>query len=404
MSFNILNISENVYVDESIEGIEYHTYSPYASNSFKNNDEVRIPIQTQNLITLPSQSYLLVEGQLLNDKGAVSKTLQFINNGILHCFDEIRYSLGSTVIDRVRNPGITCTLKGYPSFTENDCTRLTNAGWSHTEHPKILDSQGNFSVYIPLNMILGFMEDFQKIILNVHQELILIRSNTDLNAIHTNAEETPKIEIKKIAWRMPHVSVSDTEKLRLLKQMESNRDLSIAFRSWELHEYPLLQETQQHTWTVKTTNQLEKPRYIIFGFQTDRKNKTGRPASYFDPCNLSNFKAYLNSNIYPYDNLNLNFDSKKFTVLYEMFTKFQQSYYYKQKPEPCFSPSQFEHYAPLVVIDCSRQNETLKNGAVDIRLEFETSKNIASNTSAYCLIIHDRLVKYNPLTSTVKIL
>lgn len=405
MSFDMLNIQEQVKVDTSITKLEYHTHQPYASTSYNNNDEIRIPIQTQDVYTLPSQSFLYIEGKLLDQTGKASTTLSFINCGILFLFDEIRYELGGTVVDRVRNPGVTALMKGYVSYTENESLKLNNSGWSHLANPKLVDQNGNFCVCVPLKMFLGFAEDFNKIIVNTRQELILIRSTSDVNAIHTNKpDETPKIALQKILWKVPHVSVSDTEKLKILKCVDSGRDLDIPFRCWELQEYPLLQETMRHSWAVKTSAQLEKPRYIIFGFQTNRKNIPARFMSQFDHCNLTNIKLYLNSETYPYDNLNLNFDNKQWSILYEMYTQFQQSYYYKNQGEPCLSPENYLQLAPLVVIDCSRQNDdVIKGGAVDIRIEFETNKNIPANTSAYCLLLHDRLVKYNPLTSVVRI-
>lgn len=123
--------------------------------------------------------------------------------------------------------------------------------------------------------------------------------------------------------------------------------------------------------------------------------------SYFDHCKLTTMNLYLNSETYPYDSLNLNFDNNQYAILYEMYAQFQQSYYEREN-EPVLSPDKFKGIAPLVVIDCSHQNETLKSGAVDIRLEFETSENMPAETTAYCLILHDRIVKYNPLTNAVR--
>jgi len=61
----------------------------------------------------------------------------------------------------------------------------------------------------------------------------------------------------------------------------------------------------------------------------------------------------------------------------------------------------FLHNGPFVIIDCSRQNESVKSGTVDVRLDFEC-KDLPANTTAYCLIIHDRVVQYNPLTNVVR--
>lgn len=84
-----------------------------------------------------------------------------------------------------------------------------------------------------------------------------------------------------------------------------------------------------------------------------------------------------------------------------MYANFQQSYY-GQDPKPLLDTTEFLLYAPIAVIDCSHQNESIKTGPVDVKLEFNTSANIPAATSAYCLILHDRIVEYSPLTSEVK--
>lgn len=406
MSSNILNVNEGIVQDNSIISYQYHSHQPYSSTTLEHNDEIRIPIQTQDLYTLPSQSYLYIEGKLLKEDSTFSNNVKFTNNGILYLFDEIRYELGGVVIDRVRNPGITTTMKGLISFSKAESDSLQNAGWDENQNPSILDDKGNFNVCIPLKMIMGFAEDFHKIIMNLRQELILIRSNTDLNGIIQTEDKKEKYKavLNKILWKMPHITVSDRQKLRLFKQFESNQDLNIIFRSWELHEYPQLTQTKNHTWAVKSSNQLEKPRFIIIAFQTDIKNNINKNMSNFSHCNLVNLKLYLNSEVFPYDNLNLDFKNQKYAILYEMYKQFQKVYYYKNRSDPCVQPGRFKTHSPLIVVDCSRQSEDLLvGGAIDIRIEFETSENVPNKTTAYCLILHDRIVKYNPLTSTIKV-
>ncbi|CAH0551589.1 unnamed protein product [Brassicogethes aeneus] len=320
--------------------------------------------------------------------------------------NEIRLEISGKTVDRVRNPGITTTLKGYTSFNKNDVNRLKNSGWNIESPDCLVDvndiATGEFNLCVPLNMILGFAEDFKKIIINLRQELILIRSNSDHNAIYNStANEKNKITINKIVWKMPHISVADVENLKLLELIENGRELEVAFRNWELIEYPLLQKTKNHTWNVKSATQLEKPRYVIVGFQTDRKNNFHKNSSLFDNCNLKNIKLYLNSEIYPYDNLNIDYDKNQYSMLYEMYLNFQQSYYDREN-EPLLNPKEYKSIAPVVVIDCSRQNEILNSGTVEVRLEFETTKDMPDNTSAFCLILHDRLVYYTPLSGIIR--
>lgn len=262
-------------------------------------------------------------------------------------------------------------------------------------------TDGSFNFCIPLKHLLGFAEDFQKIIINSKHELILIRSRSDENSYISTANDDMVFNIEKLQWKMPHVAVADNEKIKILKTIQSNRSLQVGFRNWEIYEYPILPTSNKHVWSVKTVSQLEKPRYVLLGFQTNRKNQKDKNITHFDHCSLSNFKLFLNSECYPYDNLNLNFAKNQFSILYDMYTKFQQSYYNRQSL-PLFSYSDFKTTAPFIVIDCSRQNESIKTAPIDISLEFEFLNNIPANTSAYCIIIHDRIIEYNPLTNIVR--
>jgi len=125
---------------------------------------------------------------------------------------------------------------------------------------------------------------------------------------------------------MPHVLLSKINKLLMLRALESGRYLSMAFRSWDLYEFPLLQSTTKHSWAIKTA-QLEKPRYIISLCKQVEKNVMPEDISRFDDCKLINVKLYLNLKCYPYDDLNLDFDKNRCAILYDLYTHFCKGYY-----------------------------------------------------------------------------
>ena len=178
----------------------------------------------------------------------------------------------------------------------------------------------------------------------------------------------------------------------------------MSFRSWELYEYPRLSTATKHVWNVKTSNQLEKPRYVILGFQTNVQNSRTGNASQFRHCNISNAKLFLNSQYYPYCNLNLDFENNKYALVRDMFLNFQSTYYGNRKPKSLISRNDFKSECPLIIFDCSYQNEATKLGPFDVRLEFDCSANIPENNTAYCLIIQDRLVEYKPIEGDVRII
>ena len=200
---------------------------------------------------------------------------------------------------------------------------------------------------------------------------------------------------------MPHISLSDSAKLAMLKMISRNESLYIPFRSWDLYELPVLPTTTRHTWSVKTTSQVRKPRYVIVAFQTNRTNVLN-DSSQLDHCDITNVKLYLNNERYPYDDFNLNITENHFHELYYMVQNIQQTYYNQVS---FYNPTGYDLdnflKKPLFAFDCTRSDESVKAGMVDVRLELEASKNFPANTAAYCLIIHDNLVRYSPFNSIV---
>ena len=85
-----------------------------------------------------------------------------------------------------------------------------------------------------------------------------------------------------------------------------------------------------------------------------------------------------------------------------MYARFRKSYYGNDCLETLLNVTTFLEKGPFVVIDCSRQNESIKSATVDVRLEFECRDNVPANTTAYYLILHDRVIEYCSLSNVVR--
>ena len=106
---DILNIPSEPMFDDCIVKIRTHTYNPYTNTTFGHSDEV--PIQQQDLYTLPCDSFLYIKGRLIVKKKNDQMSTTLRNNYV--AFDEIRYELNDMEIDRNRNvklsvPSRTC--------------------------------------------------------------------------------------------------------------------------------------------------------------------------------------------------------------------------------------------------------------------------------------------------------
>ena len=157
-------------------------------------------------------------------------------------FDE----LNDVEIDRNRNVSITNTLKNYMSMTyDKALIALKDKCNSRSD-----TEEGHFNFCVPLSMLLGFCEDYKRLIVNARHELILIRARNDNNCLVGNPVTESEVELFKVQWRMPHVALNEVNKLSMLRALESGYYLSMSFRSWDLYEYPLLQNTTKHSWAV----------------------------------------------------------------------------------------------------------------------------------------------------------
>lgn len=398
----MFDINDKISLDESIASYDFHSHHPFTTR-FKNNDEIRIPVP-EDLCTRPHDSYLYIEGQLVineNNVTSPAKDTKFVNNGIMYLFSEIRYEINSVVVDSCYKPGVASTMKGLVSFNQGEAERFKNAGWFPTETSE-LAVNGKFSACIPLKMIFGFAEDYKKTLVNIPQQLVLIRSNSDTDALICSTNEKAIVDIDKIYWRVPHVVPGLKEEIYLTNLINKNKDVTVPFRTFELHSYPALPTTTKHTWPIKTSTNVETPRYIIIGFQTKREGDIKKNMSEFDHCNFNNIRVYLNADRFPYKNLNINFTNNQFGALYEMFARFREAYYYEDKSECLITPSQFKSSFPLIVVDCSKQKSGLPTQAVSLRIEFDTNIAIPADTTAFCLLIHDRIFTYNLQSKAVK--
>lgn len=393
---DILSIGSTPIRDEMIIRKQYHAYSPYTS-SFNNNDEIRIAIQSQDLYVLPSESYIYLDIEVARKSGANHATTAaaWTSNFAAFLFSDIRYELNGVEIDRTKNVGMASNMKRFASNSrpQNACLTAIHMGGTLTNR--------TYSVVIPLNQLLGFADDYRKIILNAKHELILIRNRKDIFAYQA-ALESFDINVKKIQWKIPHIHLADHAKLKMLKYLEKKQSISVNYRSWDLYELPQVPQGSKHIWTIKSTTQLTKPRFVFVVFQTNKQTVSANSTS-FDNCAISDVKLYLNSEYYPYDNYNSDFANGNYQELYLALLQIQSSYY--SDPEnknttPMLTYEQFQN-SPLFTFDCTRSDESLTGGTVDVRLEINSRENIPANTVAYCLIIHDNFIEYSPFSGIV---
>lgn len=393
---NILSIGSMPVQDNSIIKKQFHSYSPYTS-TYGANDEVRIVIQSQDLYVLPSESYILMEVNVTARTGVAAVDLAgtWATYAEGFFFSDMRLEINNVEVDRIKNPGLTATLKRNCAYPTTGLRRL-NSSFVNASAAIVART---YQFKIPLSDVFGFCDDYKKILIHSKLELILTINRNFVSAYHAN-NDVFNFTITKIQWKVPHVQLADQAKLQMLKYLERKQVIGVPYRSWDLFEMPELPQTTKHMWTVKSSSQMSKPRYVFVAFQTNRRVISAY-SDIYDHCNIRHVKLHLNNECFPYDTITNDFTNHNYVELFEAFAAIQKSYYPGEGENPVgYTYINFGAY-PIFAFDCSRTDESLLGGTVDIRLEIEARENIAANTVAYCLIAYDNYFEYSPFSSIV---
>ena len=125
---DILQITEDIPVDDSIYEYEYKEYNPIAGTDLKCGSIV-ITIESQDIYTHPAESFLVIEGDLIKNvrnpaDGAFVRygnadTITLINNGIMYLFSDVRFHLASHEIEFLQNPGQATTMLGLLKYPDD---------------------------------------------------------------------------------------------------------------------------------------------------------------------------------------------------------------------------------------------------------------------------------------------
>ena len=421
---SILSITDPILKDDSIDRYEEIVYEPVVGTNLNApGQDIRLTVETQDIFTHPSESFLIVEGRLLktdNNSYGDNDPITLTNNGIMLLFKRIRYDLSGQEIESLVHPGQATTMLGllkYPDdFSKSkglnqlwykdttvDPSIDNNAGFSSRQAYIIKSSvpKGSFSFRIPLKHIFGFCEDYDKVVYGLKHNLTLTR-NDDKNAIFKAANDgggnpitAGKVILSIVSWFMPHVTPADKDKMELYKIIERKEKIPVGYRMIQCDSASIPQATS-FSWRLSVKSSPEVPRFIIVGFQTDKSSNQLTNPSLFNHVNVSNIYVMLNSVRYPTTDYNIGFLGAKYSRAYGDAAEFRTKFFNMNEliSNPNITPLEYRPLYPLFLFDVSKQSEKLKYSTTDIQIKMYFSANVPADTQAYAVIISDRLINF----------
>ena len=427
---SILRITDPILKDDSIDKYEEIAYEPIAGTNLNApGQDIRLTIETQDIFTHPSESYLIIEGTLLKADGTYydpANLVTLTNNGIMYLFKRIRYDLSGQDIENIMNVGQATTMLGllkYPDdFSKSkglnqlwykDTTNVANndnTGFKIRRtyifgEPDVVNNPvGSFSFRIPLKHIFGFCEDYDKVVYGLKHNLTLTRNN-DNDAIFKSGAQNAgqdtyangQVYLRKIIWFMPHVMPADQYKMELYKIIERKEKIPVGYRMIQCDS--AIVTGRDFSWRLAVKSSPEVPRFIIVGFQAGKSNNQKQNPSLFDNLSVAELYVMLNSTRYPTADYRINFGSQIYSRPYGDVADFRSKFFNMDEliSSPNINPSDYRTLYPLFLFDVSKQSEKLKYSTTDIQIKgtiYGVGGAIPANTQAYAVIISDRLINF----------
>ena len=119
----ILRITDPILSDDSIDKYEDIEYGPVAGTNLNSFDtDIRLAIETQDIFTHPSESFLIIEGQFIKGDDTpydAANLITLTNNGMMHLFKRIQYNLSGQVIESLQHPGQATTMLGLLKYPDD---------------------------------------------------------------------------------------------------------------------------------------------------------------------------------------------------------------------------------------------------------------------------------------------
>ena len=432
---SILGITDPILKDDSIDKYEEFAYEPIVgANKNTPGQDIRITIETQDIFTHPSESYLIITGQLLKADGTpynAANRITLANNGIMHLFKRIRYELSGQEIENIINVGQATTMLGLLKYPDDfsKSKGLNQLWYKDTKNTTAVEGNnlnvgfkirrdyifgntdgvaanvGKFSFRIPLKHIFGFCEDYDKIVYGLKHTLTLTRDN-DNTAIFKFIDDDGagndrlafgRVNLDKIIWFMPHVTPADEDKMKLYKIIERKEKIPVGYRMIQCDSASIPPgNISSFSWRLAVKSSPEVPRFIIIGLQQNGINNQTTNPSTFAHLNVSNMYVMLNSTRYPATDYDINFGIQQFSRVYGDVADFRSKFYNMDEliSNPNINPSDYKGLYSLFLFDVSKQSEKLKYSTTDIQVKIFFRGDVPNNVQVYGVIISDRLINF----------
>ena len=283
-------------------------------------------------------SYLEIEFVVSDDAGGVfanDANIRLVNDGMMAFFSSIKLETrGGRTIEYIGHchPNLlmykllTSIGDEYESgFVRNQCKRD-----SQLKGDYIAAQRGHMYLMIKMSDLIGFVNDLEKTIYGLGFKLILKRNNKDRALYRVNANpgavaNDGNIDIKDISWCVPSIDPSNDKRIIVQKGLIKKNNVDFSYYERKTF-YKNVPNATNFLFDLGTESGIERPQYIMVGFENKNVSEQTHDASTFDIMNITECYCKIGSEFYPEDRMNINYGTNNYNEAFKEIVSFNKDY------------------------------------------------------------------------------
>ena len=350
-------------------------------------------------------SYLEIEFVVSNDAGGVfanDANIRLVNYGMMALFSSIKLETsGGRIIEYIDHchPNLlmykllTSTDDEYESrFVRNQGNRD-----SQLKGDYIAVERGHMYMMVKMSDLFGFVNDLEKIIYGLGFKLILKRNNNDRALYRVNANpgavaNDGNIEIRDISWCVSSIDPSNDNKITVQKGLNKKNNVDSSYYERKTF-YKNVPNATNFLSDLGMESGMERPQYIIVGFENNNVNEQTHDASTFDVMNVTECYCKIGSEFYPEDRMNINYGTNNYNEVFKEIVSFNKDYNgLPHNIKPYINHRTFKSNYRIYVFDTRYQRD--HTGPQPIQLNFKFSAAV-EDVICHALVLTRKVISVN---------
>ena len=397
---------------------KYHYDRWYTTTGLTDGNEyktIRFNIRTDNLLLHWTNSYLVLNGQLVKKADGTAYAnddlITLIHNAVPHMFSNVKLTVGNRMVEDINQVGHVSSMmydvlysrsKGkcdglqflwYPD-TGTTAVENDNKGFAVRRNFIITqpETNGKFTLRIPMHMFFGFMENF--VVLKGYPiEIEMVRGPDFPSIFRAAAAAEGKLKFNSITLDVPIVEPSTVIALEYIKGLKDPQPFLYTFRQRHGMFAPVPQNIQDFQQPITSNYFTERPQT---GFQTcNVVNQTHNYAT-FKNANVETAYIQMNNSQIPPLLVKADWDENDSGSFYAAQIHMRANYLQypaRYTESNMITPANFKSLYSIYCFDVSKQELTLGSNNVTCDLHVHFKEATEAHLRVYIAWFSDRTLE-----------